>query len=288
VTSVVIPAHDEGAVIGRLLSAILDGADGSGPEEFEIVVVANGCTDDTASIAAAFEPRVRVVSTPVASKAAALRLGDATAHTFPRVYVDADIELGADDLRALARAVQAPGILAAGPERSLVLDGRPLPVRWYYEFWRHLRVVREGLFGRGVVAVDEAGHERLAAMPPTLSDDLAASVAFRPSERRVVAEARAVIHTPRTSADLVRRRVRSVTGTVQLQQQASAVAEARTSRADILRVVWSRPLAMAPRAVAFLVFTALIRRGARRAVRAGDFTTWLRDDSSRRANQDVR
>ena len=280
-TSVVIPAHNEGAVIGRLLERILDGAK---PDEFDVVVVANGCTDDTVVVARSFEPRVRVVDSPVASKAAALRLGDAQVRGFPLVYVDADVEVGADDLRALARAVEAPGVLAAAPERALVLDGRPLAVRWYYTFWRRLRVVREGLFGRGVVAVNAAGHERIAAMPRAMSDDLAASVAFRPFERRVVGEAYAVIHTPRTSADLVRRRVRSITGTVQLEQRRStAVAEARTGRADVLGVVRANPLLM-PHMLVFLAFTLEIRRRAARTVRAGDFTTWLRDESSRAAD----
>jgi glycosyltransferase involved in cell wall biosynthesis len=278
VTSVVIPAHNEGAVIGRLLERILDGAK---PDEFDIVVVANGCTDDTVAVARSFEPGVRVIDSPVASKAAALRLGDARARGFPLVYVDADVEVGADDLRALARAVEAPGVLAAAPERTLVLAGRPLAVRWYYTFWQRLRVVREGLFGRGVVAVNAAGYERIATMPPALSDDLAASVAFRPSERRVVRAAYAVIHTPRTSADLLRRRVRSITGTVQLEQRRStAVAEARTGRGDILGVVRANPLLM-PHMLVFLAFTLAIRRRAARAVRAGDFTTWLRDESSR-------
>ena len=146
-TSVVIPAHNEAAVIGRLLSGIRAGAR---PDEFEIVVVPNGCTDDTAGVAASFGG-VRVAATGTASKAAALRLGDEHAVGFPRIYVDADVEVGAADLRALAAAVSEPGVYAAAPERVCALDGRPWTVRWYYEFWQRLPGPRAGLFGRGVV-----------------------------------------------------------------------------------------------------------------------------------------
>jgi len=38
---------------------------------------------------------------------------------------------------------------------------------------------------------------------------------------------------------------------------------------------------MALRLPAFLGITALSRRGAQRQIRAGDYTTWLRDESSR-------
>src|SRR5262245_58336894 len=44
--SVVIPAHNEARVIERGLSSLLEGAR---PGELEIVVVCNGCTDDTAA-----------------------------------------------------------------------------------------------------------------------------------------------------------------------------------------------------------------------------------------------
>ncbi|MYT19449.1 glycosyltransferase, partial [Streptomyces sp. SID7760] len=80
-TSIVIPAHNEGRVIGRLLDALLADAPASGPD---IVVVCNGCTDDTAAVAGARGPRVRVVEIPTPSKHTALRVGDEHARGFPR------------------------------------------------------------------------------------------------------------------------------------------------------------------------------------------------------------
>ncbi len=56
--SVVIPAHDEAAVIGRCLDALFTGFE---PGELDVVVVCNGCTDDTASAARASGHPVRVV-----------------------------------------------------------------------------------------------------------------------------------------------------------------------------------------------------------------------------------
>jgi hypothetical protein len=222
-----------------------------------------------------------VVSTSIASKSHALQLGDTHSRGFPRLYVDADVELRPEDARALARELDEPGVLAVAPRRVHMLDERPLAVRWYYDVWERLPVVRDGLFGRGVFGVDEGGHRRLATMPQAMSDDLIASVAFDTSERRVVADARVVVHTPRTVRDLIRTRVRALTGTVQLERQLpETVAEARTTRGDLLAIVRRRP-AMAARMVVFLAITALVRLKARQAIRAGDFTTWLRDDSSR-------
>lgn len=300
VTSIVIPAHNEGRVIGRLLDALLADTPDSGPD---IVVVCNGCTDDTASVAGARGPRVRVVEIPTPSKHRALRVGDEHARGFPRLYVDADVVFGAADVRALSEALASgPGLLAAAPGRDIPLSGCAWPVRAYYRVWQRLPAVREGLFGRGVIAVTEPGHARLAALPPLMADDLAASLAFAPQERRVVEAARVVVHPPRTWADLIRRRVRAATSSAELERfQASAASKtpgasersgsragaqartapsARTGTGDLRALLRAQP-SLLPGVVVFVVAALAARRGSRKAIRSGDFSTWLRDESSR-------
>ncbi|GAA3398388.1 glycosyltransferase family 2 protein [Streptomyces roseoviridis] len=289
--SIVIPAHNEERTLGRLLDGLLaDLPDGPAEGEFDLVVVCNGCTDGTARVAASYGPRVRVVETPVPSKHEALRLGDAHAHGFPRIYVDADVELGAADARALTAALRGPGaVLAAAPDRELPMTGCSWPVRAYYRVWQRLPAVRDGLFGRGVIAVSGEGHARLAALPPLMADDLAASLAFAPAERTVVPSARVVVRPPRTWPDLIRRRVRAATSTAQLEahQDRSAPAgtpappSARTGLGDLAALLRADPTLL-PALVVFLTAALVARRGARRAVRSGDFATWLRDESSRR------
>ncbi|WP_308346877.1 glycosyltransferase family 2 protein [Streptomyces sp. ISL-66] len=303
-TSIVIPAHNEGRVIGRLLDALLAGA--PDPGQPDIVVVCNGCTDDTAAVAGARGPRVRVVEIATPSKHTALRVGDEHARGFPRLYVDADVVVGAADVRALAGALaDTPGLLAAAPGRDIPLAGCAWPVRAYYRVWQLLPAVREGLFGRGVIAVTEAGHARIAALPPLMADDLAASLAFAPGERRVVETARVVVRPPRTWGDLIRRRVRAATSSAELEhfqaQQTSTPApgrpapaaasapstrptpsapSARTGTDDLRALLRAQPRLL-PGVVVFVVAALAARRGSRKAIRAGDFSTWLRDESSR-------
>jgi len=279
VLTVIVPAHNEARVISRLLTQLVSGARQG---ELDIVVVANGCTDDTASVAASFGPPVRVLSVPVASKREALVAGDQAARGYPRVYVDADVELGAEDVRALAEALRAPGALAAGPRRVLALAGSPWLVRWYYDVWARLPAVRGGLFGRGVIAVSEAGHARVASLPPLLSDDLAASLVFAADERIIVPGARVVIHPPRTFGDLLRRRVRVATGVTQIEQAEGAPdSTARTRARDLLSVIRGEPR-MAPRVLVFASVAVLARLRGNRAARQRDYSTWHRDESSRR------
>jgi len=280
--TVIVPAHDEAVVLGRLLRALTDSAndDAADPGDLDIVVVANGCTDETAAVATAV-PGVRVVQTPVAGKTLALRLGDEVSRGFPRVYIDADVEISRAGVLAVAAALDEPGVLVAAPRRVLARAGVPLLVRWYYDVWERLPGVRDGVFGRGVIALSPAGHARVRALPDVMADDLAVSSAFRPAERRVVDDAVSVVRPPRTWADLLRRRVRAATSTHELYSSVQdAATDSRTTRKDLLTLALRDPRLTAKLPV-FLAVGMLARARAAQALAAGDYTTWLRDESSR-------
>jgi hypothetical protein len=281
VISVVVPAHNEAAVVGRLLAVLLADA---APGELEVMVVANGCTDATEQVAQSHGPDVRVLSTPQANKFRALRLADAATAHFPRFYVDADVELDTSALREMAAALQEPGVSAVAPERAWPVAGASRPVNWYLDVWHALPAVRAGLFGRGVIGVSQEGYERLRSLPEVMGDDLAASLAFTRSEQRVVQNARVVVHPPRTLRNLLRIRERALVSTEQMAREGlypEAGSAARTTRADLMNVVRAAPLRTAPKAVLFIAVTVLVRRRAERRLRSRDFKTWQRDDSSR-------
>ena len=114
--SVVIPAHNEETVIERCLRALLDDPGA----ELDVVIVANGCNDKTVALASRFGS-VSVVEIDVASKHAALNVGDRAARHFPRAYVDADIVVSGRALQAVAAAMEAAG----APARRASTAGRP-------------------------------------------------------------------------------------------------------------------------------------------------------------------
>ena len=62
--TVIIPAHNEASVIDRCLGSIYNSIK---PGEFEVIVVCNGCTDDTAKVVATRFPLVKLLETPIAS-----------------------------------------------------------------------------------------------------------------------------------------------------------------------------------------------------------------------------
>ena len=61
---------------------------------------------------------------------------------------------------------------------------------------------------------------------------------------------------------------------------------ARTSAADLMAIFRHNP-ATAPRLALFAAITVTARLAARRAIARGDYSTWLRDESSRRRRRDL-
>ena len=179
--SIVMPAHNEGLVIARTLRAITTGAL---PDELDVVVVCNGCTDDTAAIARGFGAPVRVIETAVGNKANALNLGDQAARAFPRIYVDADVVVTLSTARALAECLEKEEAIAVAPMPYFELRDCSWPVRAFYDIRRRLPSFSEGIGGSGVYALSEIGRRRFGAFPNLVADDTYVRVQFKPEERK--------------------------------------------------------------------------------------------------------
>ena len=89
-TSIIIPAHNEEAVVARSIESIRRDAKA---DSYQVILIANGCSDATAEVARQAWDRIDVIETDTASKSNALNLGDSKATSFPRIYMDADISL---------------------------------------------------------------------------------------------------------------------------------------------------------------------------------------------------
>ena len=275
--SVVIAAHNEAFVIGQCLEAVR----GSGPEDLEIVVVPNGCTDSTADVARASGALVEELSDP--GKAAALNVGDALAKTFPRIYLDADIVVPAGGLTALIAVFDQPSPpLAAVPQRYLEVADRPILVRAYFAIQARLPAFRQGLFGRGMIALSSAGRSRFDRFPPLIADDLFLDALFTASEKRVVDDVRVPVETPRSTRNLVRRLIRVRRGNASMRHAARmGTAPATVRRADrwswLRDVVLPRPWLL-PAGVAYFAITTYAAVIARLRP---DQQAWGHDDSTR-------
>lgn len=279
--SIIIPAHNEEAVIARGLAALTAGAaDG----EQEVIVVCNGCTDATADAARAFEGAgVTVIETAVASKTHALNLGDRAASGFPRFFVDADVVIPRESVAVIAKYMAEHDTLAAAPAAQMDLAGCDRLVRWYYDVDLRLPSSRYGIGCAGVYVLSEKGRRRFDEFPPIVADDAFVRLQFRPEERVRIASVSSVVAAPRTFRELIAVMTRVHFGNTELRKRAPHLWEnnGEGNRKTLLGLA-KRP-AMWPKVATYSWVKIVARLRSHWRYTRARHTIWERDETARRA-----
>ena len=272
--TIVIPAYNEAAVLARTLHSLAALSETTG---IDVIVVCNGCTDNTAAVARSFRG-VTVIDLPQASKTAALNVGDEHASSWPRLYLDADIEVTPGAVVALFDELSKPGVAAARPR--FVYDSRDAtrPVQAYYRARSRIPAAPSRLWGAGGYAVSEAGHRRFSSFPAVTADDSWIDAQFGDHEKRIVNTTPMRVRTPLDTRGLLAVLTRQRRGQVELGVPSTTTSRGRSLLASV----------RGPRSAAdmfwYVVLTAVARRRSRAALRT-QAPVWERDLSSRPASE---
>ncbi len=279
--SVVIPAHDEAAVIARTLAGL---APLAAAGRLEVVVSCNGCTDATAEIARGFEGIV-VVETEVPSKVAALNAADTVARCWPRLYLDADIELSSEGVRGLFCVLAAnPATRAVRPALRYDTEGATFLVRSYYRARARSSATTPALWGAGAYALSRVGRDAFGQFPDLTADDVFVDRQFESAAKEVVATVAAVVRTPRTLEGLVAVLRRTYRGNQEFDQLIAGETLPRGRPGSTVRTLLTstRTAVDLVDTAVYLGFAVLGRSVAARPAAAGS-PVWERDHSSREA-----
>ncbi|HAE43568.1 MAG TPA: glycosyl transferase [Clostridiales bacterium] len=277
--SVIIPAYNEENVIARCLNNILRGINHS---DLEIFVVCNGCIDRTMEIAEQYGPPVKAVSILQSSKIAALNTGDALATSFPRFYIDADVEISGYALQKVAKQLESPEVLAAAPALQVNLSHSSWAVKSFYAVWTSLPYFSRGdMIGSGVYALSEEGRKRFDTFPDIIADDAFVRLLFTREERETVHDCNFAIHAPTNLNNLIKIKTRSRFGRTILHKQFPSLQQDQdTTSFSAFRLLAKKPFLLPAMAV-YLYVQVQTKRHTRRKLATADFSTWERDESSR-------
>ena len=268
--AVIIPAHNEAAVIWRTLNRL---APLLASGNLDVVVAANGCTDDSASIARSV-PGITVLDLVEQSKTKALNAADSATDRWPRVYLDADIDIPAATLCDTLDALRRDGVLAGRPPYEWDLESAGWLVRAYYRARAHVPSAHSALWGAGVYAFSRQGRARFAEFPPVVAEDLFVDQQYAQHEKLIVQTEPVRVRVPRSARDLLKVLRRQSRGARELHS---------TTTANTLRELASS--IRGPRSLVdigvYAGFALLSRRSGSYAPR------WERDESSRTIEEEA-
>ena len=173
--TVIVAAHNEEAVLGRLTESLL--AQDYPPELLEVVVASDGSTDGTDALVeelAARAARVRLVRAPRGGKVAAQNLAVATVESEVVAFADAGAVWQPDALRKLVRSLADPEV---GYVAGRVVFSEPGGTNreglyWRYELWLRGRESAMGSITGGNGAIYAVRREDYVDVDPRFGHDL--------------------------------------------------------------------------------------------------------------------
>lgn len=284
--SVIIPAHNEEAVIRQCLESMRQ--DAPPGHAMQIIVAANGCTDNTVNVARDAAPEAEIIDLSRGSKTAAINAANDVAAHFPRIVLDADVICSYRTLRALALALKEPGVMTAAPAIRLDMDGTDRLIRGYYRIWMRQPFAKAGKGGAGCYGLSRAALRQIGKFPDIIGDDIWIHTRFPDEEKRYVDRDEqgepvfTVVRPPQNAWQQLRVEARRVIGTRQVLARypspynfqsggAGGLRQAIGNASSLLDLFAFAGLKLSARLLA--KWQTLIGRGA----------VWTRDSSSRQA-----
>lgn len=250
--SVIIPANNEAARIGACLASLLTQAD-KGGRAIQVVVVPNGCSDNTADVARSYRNdfaqrgwQLDVVELVEGGKIPALNRGDEAALASSRMYLDADIVCGGGLLTKLLDVLDSDRAVYAGARLEVPQPTSSFSHR-YARFWQRLPFLTQGVSGAGLFAVNARGRARWDRFPAVIADDAFVRGLFEPRER-VLVDASYTWPISEGARALIRVRGRQDDGMRELAKLYPGLManfQDRPSRGLLLRLVVTDPIGFA-------------------------------------------
>ncbi len=219
--SVIIPANNEATVIQNCMNSIL-AQTYSGTAQ--IIVAANGCTDDTAKIALYFNEQFTakgyqfsVLKIATGNKNKAMNAADELAVFDLRLYLDADVTPDLDFLEKIIQALDTPEPRYASGEIK-ISHGESFVSKAYGKIWSQTPYIRDTVHGCGCYAVNARGRQLWSSFPSIQSDDKFVRLQFNTKQRFQISSSY-LWPIPQGFLNLIRVRLRWILGNRELAAQ---------------------------------------------------------------------
>lgn len=277
--SIIIPAHNEQRLITTTLQhALSDGA----LTECYIVVVANGCTDNTVSNVNAFiheqasalqskQIIIEVLDVEKASKTNAINIGISHAPAGVAVLLDADINIGGQHLLNLVNCLSEK-VLAASPKLIYDTSQSSRLVKWYYAIAAASPYNKAHRISN-VIALTEKAQKKIGNLPNVIADDEYIRRCFHHSEYQVITEASFTFICPKDVFNLLNVLTRVERGNLQLQKLNVK------DHSDVQGL--SAPFTFSVHYITFVVCKIIAKYRAKWQFFIGKINQWERDESNR-------
>ncbi len=274
--SVIIPAYNEEKVIARCLKGLDDQE-----ARLDVIVVCNGCTDNTAQVATKASSSASIISIDMASKTNAINIGLKHCRFKKILLLDADIFLTFENLMKLSVIAEKSDCLVASPLANVELARTSFMVKHYYLVALKLPYFQKYKISAAIL-LNEIGIERLGMIPNVISDDNYISLQFKENEKAVIKTIQYTLTPPENFWSLIKILTRSELGNLELKMKyPNFLGEKEHTHArDLILMLLN--LRLFPSLAIFILTKLVVKIRARGQLKGLESYLWEKDNSSRR------
>ena len=282
--SIIIPAYNEAALISETLTFLL--ADQC-LTHVEIVIVCNGCVDQTADKVRLFIAEyadflntkaisVVIIETEKASKTNAINIGIKQSSFAFYVLLDADILINGSDILTLVEELTDRKLKAISPSIVFDFSQSSFWVRQYYQ------VASQSYYNvdyrlSNVIALSASGVEKIGVLPELIADDDYIRKQFLPAEIAVSKQCEYRFVCAKTFSSLFQVLTRVERGNMQLASYPHQVKQLERPQGFYRLPKKSFPF--------FFIIKLLVVIRAKLQLKLGKITQWERDESNRKTQE---
>lgn len=275
--SIIIPAHNEAAVIERCLDSLIEQKNIS-----QIIVACNGCTDNTADIVKqnyGHLSNLICLDIEKPSKTNALNEAEKYIVDFPVFYIDADTKLSDNAISVISQKMQEQHIHLSAPTPIINTEHSSWLVKQYYKIWQSLPYIKAGVIATCSFVVSQKGRQRFENFPDVINDDGYIRCQFKANEISNIDGSEIYIQAPKDIFSLIKIKTRARLGNMQLNRLNLCTYPAEKAYASSMKSkLFSKDFIAT---IVYYSIAIVIRfRAARQYSKINQYT-WEKDNSSR-------
>ncbi|WP_432472312.1 glycosyltransferase [Amphritea sp. HPY] len=269
---VIVPAYNESTVILKLLRSLNEGVVSG---HYNVVVACNGCKDDTTELVIQNFPEYICLDIEKASKTNALNEAESLGLGYPRVYVDADVDISSESvLKLIQKASYHNEAQLVAPRGSINTSQSDTAVSLFYSAWTKTTFFINQGFGSGVYVLNKAARDLFDRFPDVIADDGFVRHLSAGQNTLVCEDAVSAVEAPRTLSDLIKIKTRVKVGNSQLAGVVDTSTVSLPGRRFVVR----------PGVLEFIIYSLVnlyVRFKVNSELQKGSVPVWHRDESSR-------
>lgn len=273
--TVVIPAYNEESCIINTLKNY----DFEFNIEIQVIVVANGCVDNTANVVKEKFNRFQVVELFEGSKIAAINKGLSEARYDHILIQDADVLIDRSSILELLKFIESEEYLYASPIAKVTVKGGVL-IKSYYKFLKKTPAFAKGMVNSGAYLLSKHAVKKLGKFPRVIADDGYVKGTLGPENLRNICGCYSFVKSPEDIWSLIKIKTRSKLGNIELAKHKQSPSRGENHFKALLRIAISQRVIFS-----FLVYclvTGLTFCRAKYQVNKGKELAWERDESTRK------